>query len=132
MTTRRSTRTNNSEVARIVAQHVMSSPVSRNRASNATAAHGVRQLMYAIPGLFRTYHPTIEANFMARANMGQRFARIFRNAQVVTRHRNGSVTFRIPRNQRFSGTYTWHRNGYLTGNHAHQITAGQRINRPVN
>lgn len=130
--TRSGTRTNNSEVARIVAQHVMTSPVSRVRGVNTSAAHSIRRLVFAIPSLWRIHRHTFTPNFWFRANTGQRFARIFRNAQVVTRHRNGNVTFRIPRGHNFAGTYTWHRNGHLTGNRAQQITGGNRIARPVN
>jgi hypothetical protein len=97
-----------------------------------TAAH-IRQLIFAHPVLFRQYFkrtlPTrtpsrAMINFWFRANTGERFRRILKNAQIQTRHRDGSVTFVLPRTSGFQGTYRLHRNGQITGNYG-RIAGGQ-------
>lgn len=120
----------------VVAGHVFKSPVSRNRPRNAITAAAIRRLMLAIPALYREYRPLFRSaqgvpiprhviNFIGRSNVGLRFQRILRNARIVNRHRDGGVTFVLPPTSQYAGRYRLHPNGHVTGNRAHQITAGQ-------
>lgn len=125
------------EALRIVMSHIMRAPVSTRIGPNTAAANTVRRLALSSRSLYHNYRsrfqpvngvwPTHMLNFLTRANTGRRFYRIFSTARVVHRYRNGRVSFRIPRGRQHAGTYMYHpeHGGYITGNGAHFITAGQ-------
>ena len=142
-TTRAGTRSRNannnatrSRALSAVAGHVYNGRVSRNRPRNAMTAAAIRRLIFSIPALYREYRPLFRPtqgvviprrviNFIGRSNVGLRFQRILRNAIIVHRYRDGGVTFRLPQSSQYAGTYRLHPNGHITGNRAHQITAGE-------
>jgi hypothetical protein len=126
-------RNNGYRALSVVTSRVVNSPVSQHRPRNAMTAASIRRLILAHPALYRQYRPLLRAealstrvmNFITRTNIGRRFQHIFRNAQIVTRHRDGSVTF-ILLPATYAGRYRLHPNGSITGNRAGRITGQNR------
>lgn len=128
-------RNNGYRALSVVASRVVHSPVSRHRPRNAMTAASIRRLILAHPALYRQYRPLLRAepmpptrmiNFLIRTNIGRRFQRIFHNARIVNRHRDGGVTFNLPATSRYAGRYRLHPNGSITGTRAGQITGPNR------
>lgn len=116
----------------VVVEHQLV-PRANKSEQNRQTASAIRQLIFAVPSLYRRWARQLPNEFMIRANIGGHFIRLFRNARIVNR-RGGNITFRFPRGHVFAGgNYTWHRNGgHLTGPKAHIITGGRPIPKPFN
>jgi hypothetical protein len=138
--TRAATSNNTRKPLNIVAQHVLiGTPVSRHLPRNAMTVTSIRRLILAHPGLYRQYGPMFRANnppprvlnLHWKTNVGRRFQTILRNARIVTRHRDRSVSFRIPASPQYgvpAGVYRLHPNGYILGPNgfAARFTGGNR------
>lgn len=126
----------------VVSRVLTGSPLTRNRLRsprNAMTVASIRRLILSHPNLYRQYGPIFRAlhppphviNLHARSNIGRRFQSILRHAQIITRHRDRSVSFHLPAIPRYgvpAGIYRLRPNGAIAGPNGFtaRFTAGQR------